>query len=100
MGFNLPPGVNISDLPGNTPRDEAWERYVDDIYKAIEKQYGETTRRFWDEFLAALLTDSNTEIIESAAAVVGLPDFESFFNSEPPEPNYVELEDENYNDAT
>jgi hypothetical protein len=25
MGFNLPPGCNVSDLPGNTSEDMEWE---------------------------------------------------------------------------
>ena len=24
-GFNLPPGCEVSDLPGNRPEDEAWD---------------------------------------------------------------------------
>lgn len=28
-GWNLPPGVNISDIPGNRPEDEIWEKEVD-----------------------------------------------------------------------
>jgi hypothetical protein len=25
-GWNLPPGVNVSDIPGNRPEDEIWEK--------------------------------------------------------------------------
>ena len=28
-GYNLPPGVSDSDLPGNRPEDEAWDEYWD-----------------------------------------------------------------------
>lgn len=28
-GWNLPPGVSVSDIPGNRPEDEAWERLMD-----------------------------------------------------------------------
>lgn len=28
-GWNLPPGCNSSDIPGNTPEDEAWEKMLD-----------------------------------------------------------------------
>lgn len=30
-GFNLPPGVFESDLPGNRPEDMAYERYVEGL---------------------------------------------------------------------
>lgn len=28
-GSNLPPGVSVSDLPGNTAEDEAWDKLFD-----------------------------------------------------------------------
>ena len=31
MSDNLPPGVSVNDLPGNTPEDMAWERLIDRI---------------------------------------------------------------------
>lgn len=30
-GFNLPPGCNVSDLPGNGPEDAAWDDLISDI---------------------------------------------------------------------
>ena len=32
-GFNLPPGCNVSDLPGNSPKDEEFEHFVEEISK-------------------------------------------------------------------
>lgn len=29
MGYNLPPGVSESDLPGFSKEDEAWDKYWD-----------------------------------------------------------------------
>lgn len=28
-GYNLPPGCSVSDIPGNRPEDEAWEKLWD-----------------------------------------------------------------------
>lgn len=28
-GYNLPPGVRVSDIPGNTPDDEAFEAWCE-----------------------------------------------------------------------
>ena len=32
FGWNLPPGVRASDIPGNRPEDEEWERIVYGFY--------------------------------------------------------------------
>jgi hypothetical protein len=44
-GFNLPPGCNVSDIPGNRPEDDEIESIMDIIYdqfpdslSAIEKE--------------------------------------------------------------
>ena len=31
-GFNLPPGVNVSDIPGNRPEDEEWDNVIEAIF--------------------------------------------------------------------
>lgn len=31
-GWNMPPGVNPSDIPGNRPEDAYWEKVLDDFY--------------------------------------------------------------------
>lgn len=36
-GWNLPPGCNDSDIPGNSPRDEAW----DEATEQIESEWAE-----------------------------------------------------------
>lgn len=35
-GFNLPPGCNVSDIPGNSPSDEAAEALASAIYEALQ----------------------------------------------------------------
>lgn len=36
--FNMPPGVRVSDIPGNRPEDEAWEVFCDKVYdKLVER---------------------------------------------------------------
>ncbi len=32
FGWDLPPGVQVSDIPGNRPEDEAWERIYDNFW--------------------------------------------------------------------
>lgn len=33
-GWNLPPGVSVSDIPGNRPEDEEWERLWDRLVES------------------------------------------------------------------
>lgn len=33
-GFNMPPGCSESDIPGNTPEDEAWEKLIDEMFQS------------------------------------------------------------------
>ena len=35
FGWDLPPGVNASDIPGNRPEDEEWERIEEDFYDGL-----------------------------------------------------------------
>ena len=32
FGWDLPPGCNVSDIPGNRSEDEAWDKILDDFY--------------------------------------------------------------------
>ena len=52
-GWNLPPGCNVSDIPGNRPEDEAWENLCQDFYSAI-------TEKEWKKI------EGVTDIIEKA----------------------------------
>jgi hypothetical protein len=36
-GWNLPPGCNVSDLPGNTPAEQEAEAFYDAFYEMEEK---------------------------------------------------------------
>jgi hypothetical protein len=46
-GFNLPPGVNVSDLPGNRPEDEEHERSLDWLSDQIEGFSTEEVQAIW-----------------------------------------------------
>jgi len=35
FGWDLPPGVTTSMLPGNTPEDEAFEAFLEEIYSHL-----------------------------------------------------------------
>lgn len=39
-GFNLPPGVSVSDIPGNRPEDEAYDRLVQKLDEAVSSGGG------------------------------------------------------------
>ena len=34
-GWNLPPGCNVSDIPGNSPEDEKWEAILNVFWEKI-----------------------------------------------------------------
>jgi len=42
-GWNLPPGCNVSDIPGNRPEDLAfeifWENYIDKVYEEWKEEH-------------------------------------------------------------
>ena len=37
MGWDLPPGVSVRDIPGNRPEDEAAETLADKVFDVLEK---------------------------------------------------------------
>ena len=50
FGWNLPPGCRVSDIPGNRPQDEQWERLSqrfledywnpDELWEWLGERYG------------------------------------------------------------
>ena len=52
FGWDLPPGVNVSDIPGNRPEDEAWDKMLDDFFSKRSSK--------------SPLTDSVSEIVSEA----------------------------------
>lgn len=60
MGWNLPPGCEVSDLPGNRPEDEDWDHYWDEeidriieVFKTVfgrdpTKEEHKNTANFYD----------------------------------------------------
>ena len=56
-GYNLPPGCNVNDIPGNRPEDEPYEIWMDELIGYLDAagstlEYDET----WDEMYADGLT--------------------------------------------
>jgi hypothetical protein len=53
FGWDLPPGVNVSDIPGNRPEDEVWDNILDDFYTKLEEKHQAMLEthivRFWEE---------------------------------------------------
>ena len=37
MGWDLPPGVSVRDIPGNRPEDEAAETLAEKVFDVLEK---------------------------------------------------------------
>lgn len=37
FGWDLPPGCSVSDIPGNRPEDEAYEKMLDGFYSKLSK---------------------------------------------------------------
>lgn len=57
-GYNLPPGCNESDLPGNRPEDIAWEAYTNgrlqDMLSELVAEALEEAEILFGDFLALL----------------------------------------------
>jgi hypothetical protein len=60
-GFNLPPGCNVSDIPGNRPEDEAWEKITDEFWSG---KY--CSDDIWNKFEQANLDSYLVEIVDKA----------------------------------
>jgi len=54
FGWDLPPGVRVSDIPGNRPEDEAWEKITLGFYE------GKLTKEEWEKI------ESFIEIVDKA----------------------------------
>ena len=37
-GFNMPPGVSVSDIPGNSKADEDWDAFADHLLYVCAEQ--------------------------------------------------------------
>jgi len=42
-GWNMPPGVNENDIPGNRPEDAAWERFIEALGDAVVDPWDDST---------------------------------------------------------
>jgi hypothetical protein len=38
FGWDLPPGCNVSDIPGNRPEDEAWYVMIDNFFASLDEK--------------------------------------------------------------
>jgi hypothetical protein len=47
--WNMPPGCSVSDIPGNTPADQASEALYDRIYEILDKPGFKEITDHWDE---------------------------------------------------
>lgn len=75
FGWDLPPGVNVSDIPGNRPEDEAWENIYDNFWdkerltktrtgiRISDKEY-EQMDKFYNSKLSGLIDNYIMAAIE------------------------------------
>jgi hypothetical protein len=61
-GFNLPPGVSESMIPGNRPEDEAYEKLHQVVYE-VARVYGRTF--VLTVVLDAVALAANDEMLET-----------------------------------
>lgn len=50
MGWNLPPGCNESDLPGNRPEDEEWDYFIETFEDELDGLSDEEVERKFQEW--------------------------------------------------
>lgn len=60
FGWDLPPGVSASDIPGNRPEDEAWELLENAFYVA------NVSDDLWGKFVTKKLDDKLSDFITKA----------------------------------
>lgn len=61
FGWDLPPGVSPSDIPGNRPEDEAWEKITLDFWNG---KY--CSDELWKKFEEAKLSNDLIDIVDKA----------------------------------
>ncbi len=68
-GFNLPPGCNVSDLPGNTKAEQEAEALADSVYTQLEGlDISEDTQNLIVERVCKLLGDAYRAGYQAAVA--------------------------------
>lgn len=63
MGNNLPPGVTSSMLPGNTPMDDLWDRFFNEVNEDTIKYAldPDDAKRIWKRGLNEWIEDQKKE---------------------------------------
>jgi len=46
-GFNLPPGCNVSDIPGNSPDEIAADDLMDEVFEKVESETDKDALALW-----------------------------------------------------
>ena len=50
-GFNLPPGVEVHHIPGNTPEDEKYDKFHEHVEKMLESSIGEQRAQHFFDYI-------------------------------------------------
>ena len=61
FGWDLPPGVRVSDIPGNRPEDEAWEKIEQEFWNG--KHVSDV---IWNKFEKAKLDSDLMDVVNDA----------------------------------
>ena len=62
FGWDLPPGVSVSDIPGNRPEDAEWEKLEQEFWD----NENNCTKEQWNLFEKAQLSDKLMDIVNNA----------------------------------
>lgn len=60
-GFNLPPGCNVSDIPGNRPEDERWEAILEGFWNGENCSNDD-----WEKFEEVSLDSKLVDVVDKA----------------------------------
>ncbi len=76
FGWDLPPGCRVSDIPGNRPEDEAWEKIYDNFWdkerltkthigiQISDKEYEQMDKLYDDNEVSTVIDDYIMAAIE------------------------------------
>lgn len=80
-GWNLPPGVNVNDIPGNRPEDEAYEVFWEKLDEEFQSRYGKKAIETIDSILASPNLDgpfiNYVDLAAELAAIHAVSDYKA-----------------------
>lgn len=65
-GWNLPPGCNVSDIPGNRPGDDAAEAVYDHLFNILETKVPDEVINSLGEWVEGLVNQARQDGYQDA----------------------------------